>query len=220
MTHRELNTLIAEKVLLQVWPEHRCRVCGWTLGSEEALGCTAESCSMRPRPERRADEPALFSTNIADAWQIVETLSARGYQFELSELSGGWAAEFDADLVPGVVPGVAIDGRCEDICPTAPVAICLAALAAYGIAIDPADIADPVASLPAPREPKWDDKQSVCCLHDGERAVALLRNVNGHWFAYDATRLNEARDGMREIGSFMSVAAAKRAAESELLIRG
>ena len=39
----------------------RCRVCGWPLKQTVEEGCTTESCSMRPAPQRRADEPPSFS---------------------------------------------------------------------------------------------------------------------------------------------------------------
>ena len=39
----------------------RCRVCGWPLKQTVEEGCTTESCSMRPAPQRRADEPPDFS---------------------------------------------------------------------------------------------------------------------------------------------------------------
>ena len=45
------------------WPESRCGVCGWAIEPEGSAGCTTTSCSLRPPPSRRADEPPCYSTD-------------------------------------------------------------------------------------------------------------------------------------------------------------
>src|ERR1051326_7076061 len=52
------------------WDESRCRICGWPLVADMREGCTAESCSLRPAPERRADEPQDFFTSEAANAQL------------------------------------------------------------------------------------------------------------------------------------------------------
>lgn len=74
---RELNALVEAHVIGIAWDETRCRVCGWPLANDPFTasgGCLPGSCSMRPVPERRADEPAPYSTDIAVAWQVAERL--------------------------------------------------------------------------------------------------------------------------------------------------
>ncbi|OPX96073.1 MAG: hypothetical protein A4E60_03517 [Syntrophorhabdus sp. PtaB.Bin047] len=53
--------------------ETRCRVCGWPLKQTIEEGCTAESCSMRPAPQRRADEPPDYS-RPADLYEFFSWL--------------------------------------------------------------------------------------------------------------------------------------------------
>lgn len=65
---RELDVLV-QKALGITWDETRCRICGWTL---KAPFCITGSCSLRPAPDRRADAPLNYSTDIARAWMVVE----------------------------------------------------------------------------------------------------------------------------------------------------
>lgn len=71
---RELDALVAERVMGTVWDDKRCRVCGWPIVPSSEPGCWASNCSMRPLPERRADEHRPYSTDIAAAWEVVEKM--------------------------------------------------------------------------------------------------------------------------------------------------
>ncbi len=76
---RELDALVAEKVMGLVWDESRCRICGWPLEpwdgtGEIPTGCVLESCSQRPAPSTRADVPAKYSTSIGIVWLVVEKM--------------------------------------------------------------------------------------------------------------------------------------------------
>ena len=130
---KELDALVARHVMGLVWDETRCRVCGWPIKEDLAQGCTADSCSLRPAPQYRADEPAPFSTDIAAAWRIVEAISNnREMGYCLRGMYGGdlmmWGCQ--------VVFTEAIGGNLvyhETWASTAPLAICLAALEAVGV---------------------------------------------------------------------------------------
>lgn len=131
---RELDALVSQHVMRNQWDESRCRVCGWPLATAADEGCTADSCSMRPKPERRADEPAPYSTEIAAAWQVVETLAAQNWTMSL-----GWKG---ADRVYANTAEVVFqqmgsgDYRtAHAVADTAPLAICIAALRALGVEV-------------------------------------------------------------------------------------
>lgn len=68
----ELDAMVAREVMGEVWDESRCRICGWPLVEKLKDGCVADSCSFRPVPDRRADAPAPYSTDLLAAWQIVD----------------------------------------------------------------------------------------------------------------------------------------------------
>ncbi len=72
---RELDALVAEKVMGWAWPEGRCPVCGWRFAESREHGCVPDDCSQRPRPNPIASEAwPHYSTDIAAAWQVVEKL--------------------------------------------------------------------------------------------------------------------------------------------------
>jgi hypothetical protein len=74
---REMDALVAERVMGLAWDESRCRVCGWPLATDvmqSSAGCYPGNCSLRPRPARNADEPAHYSTDIAAAWLVVKRM--------------------------------------------------------------------------------------------------------------------------------------------------
>lgn len=77
MDLRKIDALVAEKVMGNVFPADRCRICGWTLKESIVEGCTAESCSLRPAPTRRADEPAYYSSDPEAARRVREKLYER-----------------------------------------------------------------------------------------------------------------------------------------------
>jgi len=69
---RELDALVAERVMGLKWDPERCRICGWPLAMTRDHGCMEGDCSMRPVPATRADAPPPYSTDIAAAlpvWQ-------------------------------------------------------------------------------------------------------------------------------------------------------
>jgi hypothetical protein len=121
---REMDALLAAKVMGLLWDETRCRICGWPSFKDITAGCTKESCSLRPAPERRADEPAPWSTDIATTWKMVEALEVKGCLLlrvgkEFGE--GQWLAQF----AKGKTYGGCFEHARGD---TATLAICRAAL--------------------------------------------------------------------------------------------
>lgn len=68
----ELDALVAEQVMGLTWDESRCRVCGWPLKEKLEDGCVPENCSLRPGPIRRADSSPRYSTDLLEAWKVVE----------------------------------------------------------------------------------------------------------------------------------------------------
>lgn len=132
---RELDALVAEKVMGLTWNEDRCRICGWPLAASRDEGCAPGDCSMRPSPARRADEPAPYSTDIAAAWEVVERMCADGWEYEINShysvtarFGKGHYEHWDS-----VWHGPSV----EEFADTAPHAICLAALAAADTARTP-----------------------------------------------------------------------------------
>ncbi|MDQ4121691.1 MAG: hypothetical protein M3209_09625 [Acidobacteriota bacterium] len=83
---RELDLLIRDKVLKRKFPENRCPVCGWRLAESQEMGCLPNDCSLRPAPDRRADEPAAYSSLINMAWIVVEHLREQGWLVYVSAL--------------------------------------------------------------------------------------------------------------------------------------
>ncbi len=63
--------------------------------------------------------------------------------------------------------------------------------------------------------PVWRDSEYVCALADDERYFGHIYKY-GEWHAFDATHLNDAADGLRDLGVFTSVGAAKRAVERSI----
>lgn len=128
---RELDSLVAERVMGWVWDNSRCRLCGWPLAELAEDGCVIDNCSQRPLPSKRADEPAHFSTNIVAAWTVVEYLKKHIEMFDVgwSPSHGGeWYCVFlkIQNVSAREVAWKAVRAH------TAPIAICLAALKAVG----------------------------------------------------------------------------------------
>lgn len=127
---REMDALVAEKVMGLTWDEKRCRVCGWPLVPQGEQGCWVSNCSLRPRPERMADEPAHYSTNFGMAYSVVEHLRARGLAFDsygsgAHEAGHPWTDAIFLDLDGDGQEHMA---RAETFC----LAVCRAALKAVG----------------------------------------------------------------------------------------
>ena len=111
------DALIAEKVMGAYWTERKnvCRILWNAEGAEMIMEEWYEKDwvpSISPLPE--------YSTQIADAWLVVEKLRKLALHFNLqNDFAGTWFAEF---FQQGFHYGVIAD--------TAPLAICLAALKA------------------------------------------------------------------------------------------
>ena len=110
MNDRELDTLVAEKVM------------GWTLYDEEThtFLTPAGGISM-----------GRFSTDIQAAWDVVEKMASKGFDFESRSMDSchpdpdRHAAKFRARL----------DAGWDEYGPSMPKAICIAALKALDIAV-------------------------------------------------------------------------------------
>ena len=131
---RELDALIAEKVMgrtSHIWSEHfalqktvYCTICGTTKGKGKE----------DPYPFCQKDDIPHYSTQIADAWLVVEKLRKDGFYICLmndghdgqvwlsmhSENEGTWDKGGQSDRLVAEI----------DYVESAPLAICLAALKA------------------------------------------------------------------------------------------
>lgn len=58
----------------------------------------------------------------------------------------------------------------------------------------------------------WQDSDLVCALATAERHLGHLIK-RGRWYAYDATRRDEASRGFRCLGSFSDLVSAKQIVE-------
>jgi hypothetical protein len=112
----ELDALVAEKVM-----NYR--------GGEDI------SWDLSQQPFRQTVQPLLYSTDIAAAWEVVDKVRARiPSQFAIG--CEGYPLYWWARFVgPGLVPGMENYGWHEAQAPTAPLAICLAALKAVGVEV-------------------------------------------------------------------------------------
>lgn len=96
-----LDLLFAERAEGYVWDETRCRVCGWKLGVGIEAICTKENCSMRPRPERRADEVAPVSTDNGVALAALERFcDKRKAWWEMQRTPGRYAVRLIGSDMP------------------------------------------------------------------------------------------------------------------------
>jgi hypothetical protein len=75
---REIDAKVCESLGRHEWDESRCRICGWPIVPGGEQGCWKSNCSMRPPPERRADECAHYSTDIAAAIGALQQLTDHG----------------------------------------------------------------------------------------------------------------------------------------------
>lgn len=121
MTDRELDALVAEKVM------------GWVKSSDEHGDIYSEQ-SVSYVMHYRTDVPhgmrndsttaelPFFSSQIAAAWTVVDHMRYNGSLLELEEEKTGWWARFS-----GGEKDLLLNQQ------TAPMAICLAALKAAGV---------------------------------------------------------------------------------------
>jgi hypothetical protein len=126
---RELDALVAEKVMGWKPDPARCRLCGWPLSDGM---CTPDNCSLRPLPIVPYDIPPDYSTDIAAAWQVVEHLRER--DIWLDSLEQKWESEMTRVIFGWRDPerGALFAQEMGD---TPAHAICLAALRAVGMEI-------------------------------------------------------------------------------------
>lgn len=131
---RELDVLVAEKVMGWKWPEGRCPVCGWPYADSQERGCLPGGCSQRPRPLIPASiNYPRYSTRIEDAWKVMEWIweqdeSANAY---LNKLDGQYFIEEHRErLGEHSVREIAYAD-------SAPHTICLAALKVAGVEDQP-----------------------------------------------------------------------------------
>lgn len=126
--HEQLDRNMAERVFQFKWSEERCRICGWPLADSAENGCVEGNCSLRPIPEKRADSPAPYSSEIEYAWLVLEKMRERGLYvgFDSNAASPDvwrfWAQDEEGEYVAS---GEA---------PTAPLAACKMALACLAAA--------------------------------------------------------------------------------------
>lgn len=59
----------------------------------------------------------------------------------------------------------------------------------------------------------WCDSSSVCSLADDERHLGHIVRAGNHWFAFDATHINDSGAGFRLLGCYASITSARRAVE-------
>lgn len=79
MKNREIDAAVDLHAFGRTWDEMRCRVCGWPVKQSVGEGCTAGSCSMRPAPSTRADEPAHYSTDPAASDKLLDRMRELGW---------------------------------------------------------------------------------------------------------------------------------------------
>jgi hypothetical protein len=106
----ELDALVAKKVM------------GWMKPP-----ATSILKPMWVEPPRGTVHPSLprFSTNISDAWEVLERIKSNGFNFFLGN---GDTDEFNCIFVHPAAPKMY---RCQ--AKTAPLAICMAALMVVGV---------------------------------------------------------------------------------------
>ncbi len=121
---RELDKLVAENVMGHVPDPTRCDRCGWKLENTPTAGCVKDNCSMRPMPELRGPRP--YSTSIEAAWEVVETMKLAVQP--VHPYAGRWMAGTKDPAHGGLYWDEVTEAE------SAPLAICLAALRAKGIA--------------------------------------------------------------------------------------
>ena len=89
MENLELRKKIAE-ALGHKWNESRCRICGWPLMENF---CTVSSCSERPVPQKRADEPPPYELDHHAALDaLMEFCEKRRLEWDIGYrvLDGGY----------------------------------------------------------------------------------------------------------------------------------
>lgn len=131
---RDIDAMVAERVMgYCVWPagvsvgEKAVGSCGLVVNMGGWAAC---DCPCGKRRWFGADDDPHYSTNIADAWMVVEKMVARKAHADFMIWKGSekWEARFY--FVTGETVS---ESREED--KSAPLAICKAALAAVGVEV-------------------------------------------------------------------------------------
>jgi hypothetical protein len=122
LSGRDLNAEIRRVVFGREVDKNRCGVCGWPLYPTIDQGCTAESCSERPLPRVRFDEPAPYSESIEAAMQVVEKMHQQKLVVRLMNENGWTCSVVDAKTGYQIAFGFA-DLLPEAICRAALIAI-------------------------------------------------------------------------------------------------
>ena len=122
---RERDALVAEKVM--GWTNIR-----WDAGTTWMRDCLDAWIGEPPEGEPYNNWPESlyeFTTDISAAWQVVEAVDPlmgnSPWDFVLARTDGGWICNFHAEWFEQVADGYEA--------PTAPLAICIAALKAKGV---------------------------------------------------------------------------------------
>ncbi len=154
MTLAEINALVATHVFRQPegdkwWTERphdwrrgtddeRCEERDVEYGVEKRCGCTVDVCRMcgaqscvtmgwhKPASPTCERKPPAYSSDIAEAWTVVEEMLNRGYTFSCDKSGRGFHAVLYRHWNGKNELREAID-------PSAPRAICLAALKSLGV---------------------------------------------------------------------------------------
>ena len=63
---------------------------------------------------------------------------------------------------------------------------------------------------------RWSVSEHGCALNDSERHLAHVLQIQGLWYAFNATRMNPDNTGFLQIGSFARMSTAMEAVESDL----
>jgi hypothetical protein len=66
------------------------------------------------------------------------------------------------------------------------------------------------------RTPGWRDSNNVCALSDGDRHLGHVVLKAREWNAFDATHLDDKRNGFRYLGTFTSLNHAKAAVDNSV----
>lgn len=122
---RDTDRLIAEKVLgrkAMLWTNEaiRCAVGAWYISGTEGTFWDTEAEAWR------CTNFSKYSTSIASAWELVDLMISKGYQFVITNC-GHQEGIFACDFVHDDHGGISVHGE------TVPIAICRAVLLVAGL---------------------------------------------------------------------------------------
>jgi hypothetical protein len=69
---------------------------------------------------------------------------------------------------------------------------------------------------PEQATPVWRESADICALADIDRHLGHVVRVGKCWIAYDSVHVSASNNGFRVIGTFASIAAAKKAVEDSV----